>query len=154
MGIFFGAFIGATYFIGSLVVFIFAFFMPKKTQKGTDIVRKVLGFKLFIHTAERYRAQWQEKENIFEEVLPYAIAFGEVKKWAKAFKDLEFKNPSWYESSVPFSSADVFSVNLLGAVSAVNSATMPKPSSSASSGGSFGGGSSGGGFGGGGGGSW
>ncbi len=154
---FFGSITSLSFLIGSLVVFIFALFMPKKSRKGIELVRKVLGFKLFIHTAERYRAEWQEKENIFEEVLPYAIAFGEVKHWAKVFKDLEFENPSWYKGATPILSADLFTSSLMSTIGSIQSSVTPASSSSyssPSSGGSFGGGSSGGGFGGGGGGSW
>ena len=43
--------------------------------------------------------QFQEKENIFEKYLPYAISFNVVKKWAKAFEGIYNQPPTWYEGS-------------------------------------------------------
>ena len=86
--------------------------------------------------------------------LPFAIVFGCVTKWAKAFEGLEAtaqaSTASWYTGTHAFSAA-AFSSNLQSFSSSVGSTL----SSSHSSGGSgFSGGSSGGGGGGGGGGSW
>src|SRR5690606_10112478 len=83
-----------------------------------------------------------------ERLLPYAVLFGQEKKWAaelgKYYEDLG-ENPSWYAGSTAFNAA-VFSSSIGGIGSSVAS------SFSSSSGGSGGGGSSGGGGGGGGGG--
>ncbi|MCH8049734.1 DUF2207 domain-containing protein [Patescibacteria group bacterium] len=156
VAVFFGAFTGAVtglgLFVATLVTFIFAWFMPKKTIKGVKMLRRILGFKLFMHTAERYRSEWQERKGIFAEFLPYAIAFHDVDRWAKAFEGIEQKNPSWYDSRIPFVSTAAFAADLTSMSQSLSTATSPRsaPSSSGVSGGGF----SGGGYGGGGTGSW
>lgn len=128
--------------------------MARRTAAGSEMMRRVLGFRLYINTAEKYRQQFNEQENIFARYLPFAIVFGCVDKWAKAFQGLDdtaaSSTSSWYTGTTPFS-AMAFSSNLQSFSSSVGSTL----SSSHSSGGSgFSGGSSGGGGGGGGGGSW
>lgn len=128
--------------------------MARRTALGSEMMRRVLGFRLYISTAEKYRQQFNEQENIFARYLPFAIVFGCVTKWAKAFEGLEAtaqaSTASWYTGTNAFSAA-AFSSNLQSFSSSVSSTL----SSSHSSGGSgFSGGSSGGGGGGGGGGSW
>lgn len=132
---------------------LFAPFMPKRTEKGAVALEMAKGFRLFLETAEKYRIQWQEKENIFETFLPYAMVFGVADKWAKALAtQAQQQAPSWYVMP----SGQQFSVpNLTNSVSSfVNSAATVQAPRSAGSGGFSGGGFSGGGFGGGGGGSW
>ncbi len=150
-GAFFGLFVNMSFFFAALVVGIFAWFMPKPTRRGVELKRRVLGFKLFMHTAERYRSKWHEEENMFTRLLPYAIAFDDVNAWAKTFSGIEQKSPDWYISSQPFSVA-LFYVQFSSLQKAMTVATAPGTPSSG--GGAGGGGFSGGGFGGGGGGSW
>lgn len=128
--------------------------MPRRTAKGTGLVRRVFGFRTYIETAESQEAQFQERENIFSKYLPYAIVFGCTGKWARAFAGLNGELPStssWYAGTRPFtvdgftSSIDHFAVSTAGTITAT-------PAGSGHSG--FSGGSSGGGGGGGGGGSW
>jgi len=140
--------------LSGLLFLIFARFMPKKTRKGADAYWKILGFRDFIKTAEKYRAQFYERENIFEEYLPYAILFGLTDKWAKAFEGIYQNPPSWYEGPVVTSfSAVAFADSLSHSLSAFSSGAFHGGAGSGSSG-LGGGGFSGGGFGGGGGGSW
>lgn len=136
-----------------VATFIFAFFAPtKRTLKGVDFYYKARGYKYFIEKAEKYRSQWEEKENIFSKVLPYAIAYGITKKWVNQFKKLNTSDLYWYNSDRDIFRSYIFynSINNLN-----KSFTSASVQSQAASGGSgFSGGSSGGGFGGGGGGSW
>jgi len=142
-------------FVSGILVMFFARSVPKKTREGVIIKEKSLGFKEFLFRAERYRVKWQEKENVFEKYLPYAMIFGIAGKWAKNFQDLYKKPPNWYEGDFTTFNTVVFASSLNSFGSTASSSYSP-PSTSASSGGSGfgGGGSSGGGFGGGGGGSW
>jgi len=150
LGAVFGLFVGMSFFFAAIIMGIFAFFMPKPTADGIHMKKRVLGFKEFMHTAERYRAQWHEEEQMFTNYLPYAIAFDDVQRWAKTFEGVHTAQPDWYESNLPFNVA-IFSTQFSGIQSALTIATAPK---APSGGGSGGGGFSGGGFGGGGGGSW
>jgi len=143
----FGTVAAFSFIASGVIVCIFGATMPKPTPLGIETKWYLLGFKDFMHTAERYRSEWQEKENIFAQYLPYAIAFNDVKKWAKTFEGVYQKQPDWYSGNVAL--VVLASSGRFDAVSsAVKSATLPGSS------GSGGGGHSGGGFGGGGGGSW
>jgi uncharacterized membrane protein len=144
--------------IAGLVLFFYRGRLPRRSAKGYGLVRRVKGFREFIETSEKDRAQFAERAHLFSEYLPYAIVFGCTEQWARAFEGLataEIDTSSWYVSSHPFtytafaSSMDDFSVSTSGTISA-----SPPSSSSSGSSGFSGGGSSGGGSGGGGGGSW
>lgn len=131
---------------------IFSNFMPRKTAYGREMYRRVRGYHLFVTRAEKYRQQFFERKNMFNEVLPYAIVFGVTEKFAKAFAamGMEPQQPSWYVGSRPFSAA-AFGASMSSFSSSLSSAMAAAPGGS---GFSSGGGFSGGGFGGGGGGSW
>jgi hypothetical protein len=125
--------------------------MPKKTPLGHETYLKAQGYKLFISETEKYRSAFYEKENMFMEVLPYAIVFGVTEKFAKAMKELGVKppEPAWYHGTAPFDAA-IFATNMGDLSRSIGTALASAPSGSGSGGGGF----SGGGFGGGGGGSW
>lgn len=142
-------------FISGILFSIFAHIMPKKTKKGAETYWKILGFKDFIKTAEKYRAQFYERENIFEEYLPYAIIFGLTGKWAKAFEGIYQQSPDWYEGrSFATFSTSAFVSALNEPLSHFTSAFGQRTGAIGGHSGFGGGGFSGGGFGGGGGGSW
>ncbi len=139
--------------LGGLSLMVGARWMPRRTAKGTGLVRRVRGFRTVIATAETNMSRFAEKENLFTRYLPYAIVFGLTEKWARAFEVLGEPPPdtSWYVSSNAFAygafsdAMDGFTVTTAGTIAST-------PSGSGGSG--FGGGSAGGGGGGGGGGSW
>lgn len=149
--------VGVAIVITGFLLVIFAGTFPRRTPLGYQVYRQILGFKLFMDKVETYKQRFMEKENLFNELLPYAIVFGITEKFAQAFKDLGITppKPSWYISSRPFnpimfgSSMNSFTNSLTSSIAA-----QPTRNSFASSGSGFSGGFSGGGFGGGGGGSW
>jgi uncharacterized membrane protein YgcG len=145
-----GAVMGVMTFAAVLITIVFGMLMPKRTRKGTETVRRLLGFKLYMHTAERYRSEWQEKKNIFAEYLPYAVAFRQVKQWAKAFEGVDIEKPDWYQGN--WTALSMMQVG--NQLSSVTHAIAVAQTPASGSGGSSGGGFSGGGFGGGGGASW
>ncbi|MEM0476539.1 MAG: DUF2207 domain-containing protein [Candidatus Aenigmatarchaeota archaeon] len=75
--------------LSGFLLILFSKFMPKKTKKGIEAYWHILGFRNYINTAEKHRIKFQEKENIFERFLPYAIVFGLTEKWLKVFEELE-----------------------------------------------------------------
>lgn len=85
--------LGISFIISGFLFLIFALFMPKRTKKGNEVYWKILGFREYLTTVEKYRAQFYEKENIFEKYLPYAIIFDLVDKWTRAFLDIHQKPP-------------------------------------------------------------
>lgn len=139
--------LGAT----GLLMLLTARAMPARTELGAEVYRQALGYELFINTAEKYRARFAERENLFTELLPYAIVFGATKKLAQAMEVMELQpaNPVWYHGIHPFQPA-VFAADVDSFSRSLSTAIASTPSGSGSGGGGF----SGGGFGGGGGGSW
>ena len=138
--------------LGSVLLLLSAKRMPRRTARGTGVLRRVAGFRRFIDESEKDRARFAEQQHLFSEYLPYAIVFGATEKWARAFAGLDAQiQPGWYGGSSDFTavgfahSMDSFAVTTAGSISAT-------PAGSGSSG--FSGGFSGGGGGGGGGGSW
>jgi uncharacterized membrane protein len=131
--------------------------MPRRSEKGTAALEHAVGFQEYLEKAEKYRLQWQEKEKVFESFLPYAMVFGVVAQWTKAFSSMDMKPPDWYEGSAFTAghfNAVAFGSMMRGLDSSVGQAMSAKPQESSGGSGFSGGGHSGGGGGGGGGGSW
>lgn len=164
--VFFGSYVYAsvaTYvgliIAGAIIVFI-GRKMPHKTRKGTETYYQLKGLYEYINTAEKDRMKFQESNNImFEKLLPYAMAFGLINKWAKAFDGLIQNPPSWYHPYHPWG-ANGFTMlyfadrlNNIGNNLNTNLSSRPggRGGGGWSGGSGFGGGFSGGGFGGGGG---
>ncbi|MGZ4146461.1 MAG: DUF2207 domain-containing protein [Actinomycetota bacterium] len=136
-----------------LLVAIGAHEMPRRTPKGTGLVRRVHGFRTVIATAETHMSRWAEQENVFTRYLPYAIVFGLTDKWAKAFAGLATPaDTGWYVSSQPFVYADFGQA--MDGFSTVAAGTIASTPGGSGGSGFGGGGGAGGGGGGGGGGSW
>lgn len=141
-----------------LIIIIFGQILPRKTAKGAELYYQLKGLYEYIDTAEKDRLNFQEKANIFfEKLLPYAVAFGLTKKWAKAFEGIMTSSPGWYQGYYPGQRFNMYyfadSLSRFTQRATTNIATHPRGGGKgAFSGGSgFGGGGfSGGGFGGGG----
>jgi len=149
--------------LSGIIVLLFAGKMPAKTKKGAETFIKIKGLEEFINTAEKDRIKWQEKENIFEKLLPYAITLGLAQRWSSAFEGIYKNPPSWYNSTNPTFGTNFSTMHLLNSLNHMNTTmastltSAPRSSSSGSSWGGhsgFSGGFSGGGFGGGGGSAW
>jgi uncharacterized membrane protein len=142
--------------LSGLSLTIFGMLMPKRSPEGEDLLWRIRGFKMYMMTAEKYRQQFNEKENIFEKFLPYAMLFGITKLWVNKMKEMygeEYFNtyhPIWYVGNMESFDIDNFSSQLAVIATSMATTMASSPSSSGSGGGGF----SGGGGGGGGGGSW
>jgi hypothetical protein len=141
-------------FLLALVAFIFGRVMPRKTVEGVNAFHVAQSLKNFLTSQERQLKFQADKQLMFERLLPYAVAFGVEKIWAKRFENMNLKQPSWYSGygTGQFNSV-IFASSLNSSMTSFRSAATPTSSSSGFSSG-FSGGSSGGGGGGGGGGSW
>jgi len=149
---------GSAFFTGNIlltiIAFIFAKFMPAKTETGAQQASVGRSLKTFLTSQERQFAFQANNQMMFEKLLPFAVAFGVEKIWANRFKDIALSQPSWYVGNSTFNAVH-FSNTIHSSVSTFSySATPTRSSSGFSSGFSSGGGFSGGGGGGGGGGSW
>jgi hypothetical protein len=120
------------------------------TDAGAKQWAKVDGFKLYLSVAEKDRLKFSDAPDKtperFNALLPYAIAFGVEKEWAKQFEGIDVAtSANWYSGNLAAFSA----VSLASDLSSGLGTAVASNSSFSSSGGSAGGG-----VGGGGGGSW
>ncbi len=163
LGLLFGAGLAGLGLVAGAVALLFAAgSFPARTGKGSAVLARVQGFRLYVATAETAQIAFQEREQIFSRYLPYAMVFGLVDRWAGEFKDLAASGSNglyWYTGAPNWSmlyfaaSIGAFNTTATGTIAY----TMPTASSGSGvfGGSGFGGGGfSGGGGGGGGGGSW
>ena len=135
------------------VILGFGWFMPARTESGTEALRNVLGFEDFLGHVEADRInRMTQGPDTFEKYLPFAMALGVEKKWAGAFEGIYMQPPSWYMGPPGSTFHAVGFGNSLGHMSASAAQAMSSAPRSSGSSGFGGGGSSGGGGGGGGGG--
>ncbi len=140
---------------------IFAWLMKAYTVEGRKLADEIEGFKLFLSVTEKDRLAFhnppEKTPELFEKMLPYALALGVSHQWAEQFKDvfarLESRGvgyvPLWYHGSFAHFSPTEFSSDVSKSFAgAVASAATPPGSSSGMSGGFSGGGGGGGGGGG------
>lgn len=150
------AYLAINVFLSSATFIIFSFLMPQRPLEGAKFYYRVLGFKLYLNTAEKYRQRFFEKENLFERFLPYAMMFGMTEMWIKKMKDIYGEkyfatyHPIWYIGSISSFNESTFNSMVTGMSQHMSSTISSSPSSSGVGGGGF----SGGGGGGGGGGGW
>lgn len=132
--------------------------LPKRTKSGARLFGRVKGFEDFMSVTLKERLAFHDAPSRtpeqFNELLPYAVALGVEREWARQFEGLRMTPPDWAEGNGwSFSSSALFvsSANTFGATVPMSYKSQTAGSGSSGFGG---GGSSGGGFGGGGGGSW
>lgn len=145
--------------VGGAAHLLFGFITQRRSHAGVAVYEQIKGLELYMNTAEKDRLKMMQSVDrpfaepaktveLFEKLLPFAVALGVEKSWAKQFDDILTKAPSWYSNS-----AGTFNSTALA--SGLSSATSSfSQSFEASSGSGSSGGGSGGGGGGGGGGGW
>lgn len=139
--------------VSGIIIVVVGYNMPARTEGGTRMLERVLGFSEFMERVDRekYRDVKPTPE-MFEKFLPYAMALGVEEQWAKAFKDMYMEPPTWYTgSNMHMFNATTFSRSI-SSMSTSAASTMSSAPRSSSGSGFGGGGFSGGGGGGGGGG--
>jgi uncharacterized membrane protein len=145
-------FILAGVLVGGILLW-FALIMPARTEAGARALEHVLGFEEFLRRveSENLKRVIIGHPELFDRYLPFAMAFGVERKWARAFEGIYTQPPTWYVGpSVTHFNVSSFSGNLAHMTSVASSTLTSSPRSSGGSG--FGGGGSSGGGGGGGGG--
>jgi len=147
--------------------FIYLYLIKAPTELGAKTEAELEGFLLYLKTAEENRLNLltppERTPELFEELLPYAIALDVENEWGNKFdevlKQADYQ-PDWYNDTKPFRYTMLTSALSSSLGSSVKRAQVDPSSSSGSSGsggwnsGSGGGGFSGGGGGGGGGRGW
>ena len=148
--------------LAGLVLIGGARWMPVRTAKGTELARRLAGFRSFIQTEAAAQASSAERHDVLYDYLPYAIVSGCTEQWTDVTASVAAADrpPSWFQTSRPFSPAGLslppnrYFSPMHNFATAANSWIESSASSSGTSGFSGGGGYSGGGGGGGRGGSW
>lgn len=134
------------------IIFVFGYHMPRRTKEGVLMKEYILGLKDYINVAEKDRIAFhnapEKNPELFEKLLPFAMALGVEKKWAEQFEGIYTQEPSWYSAGVY--GAHFSAANFGSSLSSFSTSSASTLSSSSSGGG----GGVGGGGGGGGGGSW
>lgn len=120
------------------------------TDAGAKQWALVDGFRLYLSVVEKDRLKFtdapEKTAERFSRLLPYAVALGVEKEWAKQFEGIDLApSTTWYAGNFATFSAVSLASDLGGGFAQALSSSSSVSSS---------GGSSGGGFGGGGGGSW
>ena len=147
------------------VNFLFYYLLKQPTLAGRKVMDQIEGFKMYLTTAEGAelaQAAPAKTPQLYERLLPYAIALGVENEWAEQFSDIlraaaqdgdgAGYHPAWFSgNSFDGLGATRFSSALSSSLSSSIASSSTAPGSSSGSGG---GGSSGGGGGGGGGGGW
>jgi uncharacterized membrane protein YgcG len=161
---------GATPFVIAAIVLsfltmaFFAIIMKRPTIRGRELLDEMLGFKDFLEIAEKdelnLRNPPEKTPELFEAMLPFALALGVEQQWSERFADVLGAirgpdgggyRPSWYNGRWNTSNLSRTTKSLSSGLSSAVSSSVSPPGSSSGGGG---GGSSGGGGGGGGGGGW
>lgn len=161
---FMSLYLSAAVALSGVIVLAFSRFMPRKTTKGVRKLEEILGLSEYIRRAEVDRIEFhnapEKGSELFEKLLPYAIALNLTTVWTRQFEGLLNEPPQWYvgTSGAPAFDALLFSHTLSSMTRSMQRTFVSAPRTSKQSAWSgrstFGGGFSGGGFGGGGGGGW
>jgi uncharacterized membrane protein YgcG len=142
---------------------LFYWLLHAPTTEGRQLMDEIAGFKQFLSVAEKDRLEVlnppQKTPELFERMLPFALALGVEHKWSAQFRSVLFDaakkktyQPVWYhgQSFTPQTFASFTAAVGSSLATAISASAMAPGSSS----GTMGGGFSGGGGGGGGGGGW
>lgn len=150
--------------VTALINALFYQLLKAPTLAGRELLDKIEGFKRYIDVAEKhdleYRYSGGKTPELFERILPFAIALGIEQSWGEQFEDVLTTaataeanySPGWYHGSHWHSHNISDFTSSLG--SSLTNAVASSSTAPGSSSGSGGGGFSGGGGGGGGGGGW
>lgn len=128
------------------------------TEKYTELLGDILGFKDFIVYTEEDKIKFMLQENpeMFYDILPYAQVLGVTDEWEDKFKTLTLEPPTWCENRGNFTLFDYYILRRcmrnMAAVAMARPASQSGSFTGRSGGGGGFGGFSGGGHGGGGGG--
>ncbi len=150
--------VGVGLILSGVIVMAFAPAMARRTEQGVRVTEQIKGFKRFLSVTDAARFRFhnapERRPQQFMTFLPYAVALGVEKEWAKQFQDVTLEQPEWYIGNFSTFNAMVLAISLRDFSSTAQAQAIAVGSAAGAGGSGFSGGFSGGGFGGGGGGSW
>ena len=74
---------------------ILARYMPRKTDLGAETAARWQAFKNYLQNIDKY-ADLEAQKGIWDQWLPYAIAFGVDKQYIRKFEGVDAPAPGWY----------------------------------------------------------
>ena len=86
--------VGALGLVGVLTLIV-AGVMPAKTRKGAEEAAKWRAFQSYLQDLPRFQ-KVEEATSLFDQYLPYAIAFGFERRWINLFSQANTPPPIWY----------------------------------------------------------
>ncbi|MCE5201576.1 MAG: DUF2207 domain-containing protein [Synergistaceae bacterium] len=141
----------------ALVISVMRPLMVARTKEGSDLLSDIEGLKLYMDTAEKERLEMfnppEETPQLFELLLPYALALDVAKTWGNRFEKVLTSaqyRPQWYTGPSPYifmygAGLQNFSSDLQDHMKQSLAAPAPGGSSGMGGGGFVGGGGGGGG---------
>ncbi|MDE0069009.1 MAG: DUF2207 domain-containing protein [Caldilineaceae bacterium] len=81
--------------VTALGCLLLARFMPRKTDKGAETAARWQAFKRYLRDIDRY-SDLEEKKELWDRWLPYAIAFGVDSHYIRKFAAVDAPAPGWY----------------------------------------------------------
>jgi hypothetical protein len=83
--------------LSGIIIYFIGQHMAKKTKKGAEMYKRILGFKEFLERVEedRLKRMMEEDPRKLERMLPYAIVLGVEDKWMDKIRDLVNYVQSW-----------------------------------------------------------
>lgn len=106
MGVIYGGNSGWLWFMAFAAAFVFFIGMSvsgamvRKTMAGAEAAAKWNAFKRYLEDIEK-RTNLEESQQIFEQYLPYAVAFGIEKGWVTKFERAGVPTPTWFGGGGP-----------------------------------------------------
>jgi uncharacterized membrane protein YgcG len=112
--------------------------MSNLTAEGTRVRSHVKGLREFIQRANadelRRMSETMPAQALFERLLPYALVFGYVEQWSRAFEGIQLQPPEWFESPSGYDYWSMHQINnLLIHDHAWNQAVVPPAPAGSSS---------------------
>ncbi len=127
---------------------LFAYLLKASSVRGRVLIDKLEGFKLYLEVAEEddlnLRHPPDKTPELFEQMLPYAIALGVAEAWSEKFTAVFLKlqsqtgvayHPYWYRGHFDIQHMNDFSSDVSSSMSSVISSASTPPGSSSGAGG-------------------
>jgi uncharacterized membrane protein len=83
--------------LSGIIIYFIGHHMAKKTKKGVEMYKRILGFKEFLERVDedRLKRMMEEDPTKLERMLPYAIVLGVEDKWMDKIRDIVYYVQSW-----------------------------------------------------------
>jgi hypothetical protein len=83
--------------LSGIIIYFIGRHMAKKTKKGVEMYKRILGFKEFLERVDedRLKRMMEEDPTKLERMLPYAIVLGVEDKWMGKIRDIVYYVQSW-----------------------------------------------------------